>query len=269
VLAGTIDSLPDDPMDFHGKPLDAALAAAGGDLARLETAVWRPGSILGYLELHIEQGPVLEAGGQRIGVVDAIVGRTVLEFDVRGVAGHAGTTPMLGRADALVGAAHVALLVADLPSTTGLCRVATVGHVEVFPNSPNTIADRVRLTVDLRDARQEHMIAAETALRSQVADLSGRLNLVTECQLMVRAQPALTDLALREKIIDSAESLGLEYHSMSSGAGHDAQIVSAVTPVGMIFVPSIGGVSHCPEEDTAEQDLIAGAQVLLGTVLRI
>lgn len=269
VLSGMLDALPGSPTDYHGNPLDAALAKAGGNIARLETATWPRPSILGYLELHIEQGPVLEAGGLQVGVVDAIVGRTVLEVEVRGVAAHAGTTPMSGRSDALLGAAHLALFVEELPRTTALCQVATVGRLEVFPNSANTIAGQARLTVDLRDPRLDRLAAAERVLRDQVSALGARLNLDTRCERTIHSVPASMDLTMRQAIVESSEDLGLKYLDLSSGAGHDAQIVSTVAPSGMIFVPSIGGVSHVPQEDTADSDLIAGARALLRTVLRM
>jgi N-carbamoyl-L-amino-acid hydrolase len=269
VLSGMLGELPENPTDYHGNALDGALARAGGNLAGLDSAVWSPGSILGYLELHIEQGPVLETEGLQVGVVDAIVGRTVLQVDVHGVAAHAGTTPMSSRSDALIGASHLALFVADLPRDGALCQVATVGRLEVYPNSANTVAGLARLTVDLRDSRPERMSAAETAVRSQVAALAARLNLDARCTEIIRSQPALTDPTLRETMASCAERLEIKYRTMSSGAGHDAQIVSTVAPVGMIFAPSIGGVSHVPGENTAEDDLIAGARVLLNTVLGV
>jgi N-carbamoyl-L-amino-acid hydrolase len=269
VMSGMLDALPENPTDYHGSPLDIALARAGGDITNLEAAVWPESSILGYLELHVEQGPVLESGGLQIGVVDAIVGRTVVEVDICGVAAHAGTTPMSARSDAIVGASHLALIVEQLSRRRGLCRVATVGRLEVFPNSANTIPGRARLTVDLRDPRLERMMAAESAVQGEVAALATRLDLKARCERIVCSRPALMDQTLREKIVESAEDLGLKYQTLSSGAGHDAQILSTVAPAAMIFVPSIGGVSHVPEENTTEEDLIAGARVLLGTVLRI
>jgi N-carbamoyl-L-amino-acid hydrolase len=269
VLSGMLSELPENPTDYHGNALDGALARVGGNLADLDSAVWPSGSILGYLELHIEQGPVLETEGLQVGVVDAIVGRTVLHIDVHGVAAHAGTTPMSSRSDALVGASHLTLFVAELPRGGGLCQVATVGRLELFPNSANTVAGLARLTVDLRDPRPERMNAAEAAVRSEVAALAARLNLDARCTRIIHSRPALTDPTLRETIARSAERLGIKYRTMSSGAGHDAQIVSTVAPVGMIFAPSIGGVSHVPDENTAEDDLIAGARVLLNTVLEV
>ncbi|WP_422769367.1 Zn-dependent hydrolase [Plantactinospora sp. WMMC1484] len=269
VIAGMLDALPKSPTDYHGTPLGPALAELGGNLDELETAVWPAESILGYLELHIEQGPVLERLGRPIGVVDAIVGRSVVDVVISGVAAHAGTTPMTGRRDAVVGAAHVILLVEELTRSAGRCQVATVGRLETLPNSANTVAGQSRLTVDLRDVRPDRLAAARSATYDGIAAIAARLDLDARCEQLLWSQPAATEQGFRDRIAESADVLGLGYETLSSGAGHDAQIMAAVAPVGMIFAPSIGGVSHVPQEDTAEQDLVAGARVLLGTVLRM
>lgn len=268
ILAGMLDALPVNPTDYHGNPLSTALGRAGGDIKQLPSAAWTPASLLGYLELHIEQGPVLESTSIPVGVVDAIAGRCVLEVELHGIAAHAGTTPMRGRADSLVGAAHLTLFVEQLPYQ-GLCQVATVGHLDITPNSANTIAGTARLTVDLRDAQPERLHKAGDVVRDEIAVLAARHHLEAQCEQVVCSQPAATERTFRNKIAESADALGLAHRTLSSGAGHDAQIMASVTPIGMIFAPSIGGVSHVPQENTAEADLIAGARVLLGTVLRL
>jgi beta-ureidopropionase / N-carbamoyl-L-amino-acid hydrolase len=141
--------------------------------------------------------------------------------------------------------------------------------VEVHPNSPNTIADSVRLTIDLRDSDPSRMEAAEEALRTSLASMDKQADVHIDIRVDTRAAPVATDPALRAAITASADELGLPHQTLPSGAGHDAQIVARIAPIGMIFVPSIGGVSHVPEEDTAETDLVAGARVLLRTVLRL
>jgi beta-ureidopropionase / N-carbamoyl-L-amino-acid hydrolase len=269
VLAGRLDELPREPVDYLGRPLRGPLALAGGDLDALGGAVWTPGSIAAYLELHVEQGPVLERGRHRIGVVQAITGRTVLTIDVRGTAGHAGTTPLQGRRDALVTAAQVVLAAEAVARERGLCRVVTVGRIDVQPNSPNTIADTVRLTVDLRDADPDRMRLAETAVRDAACAAAQRSGTDIGIAAAVRSAPVPTSPALRASIERSAAELGLPAAPVVSGAGHDAQVVARVAPMGMIFVPSLGGLSHVPAEDTAPADLVAGTQVLLRTALRL
>jgi N-carbamoyl-L-amino-acid hydrolase len=141
--------------------------------------------------------------------------------------------------------------------------------VEVQPNSPNTIAESVRLTIDLRDSDPSNLESAEEALRTSLALLGKRADVQIDIRVDTRAAPVHTDPALRAAITASADELGLPHQSLPSGAGHDAQIVARIAPIGMIFVPSIAGLSHVPEEDTAATDLVAGARVLLRTLLRL
>jgi beta-ureidopropionase / N-carbamoyl-L-amino-acid hydrolase len=268
-LAGRLSELPADPRDHRGVPLRDALALAGGDLDALGSAAWPAGRVAAYLELHVEQGPVLERCGKRIGVVDGITGRTVLTFQITGASGHAGTTPMAGRRDALAAAARVILAVESIAKDQRLCRTSTVGWAAAQPNSSNTIAGTVRLIADLRDTVPERLAKAEAQLLSQLGGLARSAGVEIRVMGESRSAPAVTDPALRAVIADSAQQLGLSCQLMPSGAGHDAQILAGVAPVGMIFVPSIGGVSHVPEEDTAPEDLVSGAQVLLRTTARV
>jgi beta-ureidopropionase / N-carbamoyl-L-amino-acid hydrolase len=267
-LAGMYHMLPTHPRDYHGNALRPALARAGGDLAALPAATWPPQCLTGYLELHIEQGPMLEAAGVSIGVVDTIVGRTVLQADLAGTAAHAGTTPMGERRDALAAAAELTTFVEGLPAA-GQCKTATVGRIDVSPNSANTIAGRVRCTIDLRDGDPRRLDRAEQVVRSEIATIADRRDIYARCDLLAGSRPATMDPDLRKQIAGSAEDLSLRYQNISSGAGHDAQIMATHTPTAMIFVPSIGGVSHVPGENTGDDDLAAGARVLLYTVHRL
>lgn len=267
-IAGRLAELPREPRDHHGRPLREALRLAGGDLDALAGAGWPRGSVVSCLELHVEQGPVLEHSGSRIGVVDAITGRIVLTLEIRGKAGHSGTTPMAGRRDALAAAARVVLATEHISRERRLCRVATVGRVDPYPNTPNTIAGTVRLTVDLRDTDRRRAAAAEEALREALRTIAGATGTEIEVVAETRSDPVATHPRLRAAIERSAGELGLSYEVLPSGAGHDTQIMADIAPVGMIFVPSIGGVSHVPEEDTASDDLVNGARVLFRTVLR-
>ncbi|MGW6058574.1 hydantoinase/carbamoylase family amidase [Streptomyces sp. NPDC055189] len=268
VLAGRLADLPREPLDHEGGSLRGPLALAGGDLDALGSAVWLPESVAAYLEIHIEQGPVLERSGDRIGVVDGITGRTVLTVEIRGTAGHAGTTPMAGRRDALAAAARVVSAVESIAYTRDLCRVATVGRLDIHPNSPNTIADTVRLSIDLRDTVAARMHGAETALLKELEAVAGGTGTEIEVVARTHSGPVSTSAELRGLIEENCAELGVPHRAMPSGAGHDAQVVADVTPVAMIFVPSIGGVSHVPHEDTAPADLVLGAEVLLRTALK-
>ncbi|MEV0737728.1 Zn-dependent hydrolase [Streptomyces sp. NPDC050549] len=268
-IAGRLAGLPREPRDHSGRPLREALRLAGGDLDALGSAAWQHGSVAAYLELHVEQGPVLERGGSRIGVVEAITGRTVLTLEVRGAAGHSGTSPMEGRRDALTAAARVVLAVEHIARDRELCRVATVGWLDPHPNTPNTIAGSVRLTVDLRDTDVWRAAAAEEAVRQALRAIAASTRTEIEVVAETRSDPTSTDPVLRAAVECSADELGLARETLPSGAGHDAQMVADIAPIGMIFVPSIGGISHVPEEDTAPEDLVAGARVLLRTASRV
>ncbi|WP_330301294.1 Zn-dependent hydrolase [Streptomyces sp. NBC_00503] len=268
VLAGRLAGLPREPLDHQGGPLRGPLALAGGDLDALGSAAWSSDAVAAYLEVHVEQGPVLERAGSRIGVVDGITGRDVLTVEIRGTAGHAGTTPMAGRADALAAASRVVLAAERIAAERGLCRVATVGRLHISPNSPNTVAEAVRLTADLRDTDAARMRNAEAALRDALADIARQTGTDIEVVGRVYSDPVATSADLRALIEETALELGVPYAVLPSGAGHDALVVADLAPVAMIFVPSIGGVSHVPEEDTAPDDLVLGAEVLLRTALR-
>jgi N-carbamoyl-L-amino-acid hydrolase len=266
-LVGRVEPIGD-MRDLDGRPLDDALRAAGGDLAAVARAAWPAGAVAGYLELHIEQGPVLEVTGIPIGVVEAITGRTVLDIEVVGEQNHAGTTPMDMRHDALVTAAKLVLAIEHVSTVRGLCSVSTVGQLDVRPGSTNVVPGSVRLTADLRDGVATRLAAAEAAVRADADRLAAQASLVVEVGVGLRTRPTDTDPALREMIAGAAKDLGLATLTMFSGAGHDAQIVAEAAPVGMVFVPSRAGISHAPAESTDERHLIDGANVLLGAALR-
>lgn len=266
-LAGRLADLPREPLDHQGHSLRRPLSLAGGDLDALGSAVWPAHSVAAYLELHVEQGPVLERQGTPIGIVDAITGRSVWTITIRGTAGHAGTTPMDGRRDALTAAARVTLAVESISRDRKICRVTTIGRLDAHPNSPNTVADTVHLTADLRDTDPTRMKNAEDALTDALKTIAHHTGTDIDAHATTRSRPVATDPALRAAIKASADELGLPCQVLPSGAGHDAQVVADIAPIAMIFVPSINGISHVPEEDTAPADLVAGAQVLLHTAL--
>lgn len=256
------------PTAYDGTLLRDALTVAGGDLDAVQQARLAPDQLLAYLELHIEQGPVLERENIPIGIVEAIIGRVQVEVDLLGAAGHAGTTPMPGRSDALATAAEIVLAVESLPAT-GWCQVATVGRLEAAPNSPNTIAGLVRLTVDVRDTDEAQLHRAADEAVHRIESIAQRRTVKASCTRAAASKPVLTDVVLRRAIAAAADQRALPTLSLTSGAGHDAQMMAAVTPTAMIFVPSIGGVSHVPHEATAPDDLVLGAQLLQDTALAL
>lgn len=269
-LVGGVNTAEADTMtDQAGRSLRDALRAAGGDLDAVHDAAWPAGSIACYLELHIEQGPLLESRGVPIGVVEAITGRTIVDITINGSQGHAGTTPMNLRRDALPVASRAVLAVERLSSARGLCAVSTVGVVKAHPNVTNVIPGTVRLTAELRDGDPTRLLAAEETLVTELLQLGVATDVGIDVTTRPITQPVHTSDAARRAITAAADELSLAHLTMFSGAGHDAQIVAAIAPVGMIFVPSRGGVSHAPTEHTDGGDLVVGARTLLRTVLAL
>jgi len=265
-LTGTLVGA-EDAGDRDGRSARSYLLAAGGDPGRLADAAWQPGSIAGYLELHIEQGVVLEQRQIPIGAVHSIVGRTIFEIEVHGKSGHPGTTPMTGRKDALTAAAQLVLKVESIAAELNMCYSAMVGFLEIAPNTTNTIPGTVRLTAEIRDADGERIRSSEAVLESMAAEVSRDRRTEIVVRKASQSDPVATDPAIRSAVEQAARSLGLECLAMPSGAGHDAQIVAAIAPTGMIFVPSKDGISHAAGEDTAPDALVCGADVLLHSVL--
>jgi N-carbamoyl-L-amino-acid hydrolase len=261
--------LPEQTVDRDGRSLRGPLRAAGGNLDRVHRAAWPPGRIGGFLELHVEQGPVLEHAGVPIGVVSAIIGRVVIDIWVKGRQCHAGTTPMELRRDALAIAARVVLAVEAVARDRLLCRVATVGVLNPEPNLDYLVAGEVGMTAELRDGDQQRLAAAERALLADVAEIARATYATIEVGVRARVEPVTTDPELRAAIAAAATGLGYPYLELPSGAGHDAQIMASLAPVGMIFVPSRDGVSHSPAEDTDPEHLVAGADILLRTAAQL
>jgi hydantoinase/carbamoylase family amidase len=266
-VAGALEPNDLSTPDERGIPVAELLANAGGDPDRVLTdAAWAPGSIAAYLELHIEQGPVLEREGIPIGVVEAVTGRANADVIVEGEANHAGATPMADRRDALLAAAQVILAVPGLTGDDGV-RVATTGTCVVEPGVWNVVPGRVRLGVELRDVDDTRIADG----LERLAAAAERIGTVTGTRIRVEPGPSVEaapcDPGLRAVISEAAASLGLATMVLPSGAGHDAQVVARVAPIGMIFVPSRAGISHAPAEATDDEDLVAGADVLLRALL--
>ena len=255
--------------DRDGRPVTSYLRALGCDPDRLGDAAWPAGSISAYLELHIEQGCVLEDRQIPIGIVEAIVGRTVFDIEVCGQPGHPGTTPMARRKDALTAAAELVLGVERMARARDVCSTATVGFLETSPNTTNTIPGTVRLSAEIRDADRGRLMAGEQRILEMASGIGESRGLKIVVRVAHRVDPVPAHPAIRSTISAATRRLGLDHLAMPSGAGHDAQIIAKIAPVGMIFVPSKGGVSHTPQEDTDMYHLIAGANVLLHTVAEL
>ena len=269
-MAGRLAATALDVVSHSGLTIRDGIRAVGGDPARLPEARRAPGSVAAFLELHIEQGAILDESEIDIGVVEGIVGIRWWNVTVEGVANHAGTTPMNRRRDALVTAAGLALAVNRIASTTPGTQVATVGRIQAEPGAPNVIPGRATLSLEIRDLAAEKIDSVFRAIEAEgrrIAAARGTSLRFSEVDLAL--EPAPTDERLRRLVEAAADSLELSYRRLPSGAGHDAQEMAHVGPIAMIFVPSQGGISHAPQEFTAPADIANGADVLLRTLLAI
>jgi beta-ureidopropionase / N-carbamoyl-L-amino-acid hydrolase len=257
-------------------PLEQALATVSvdGALAREElqrigyagqAPVGRP-NVHAYIELHVEQGPTLEAEGYTIGAVEGVQGISWTEFALSGQSNHAGTTPMRMRRDAGYVAAEIAVFVRRLARELGGDQVATVGALTLSPNLVNVVAERAVMTVDLRNTDNERLKEAERRLHAFVAEAAAAEGVTVETRQLARFDPVAFAPPLVTRVEAIAREFELPVKRLPSGAGHDAQILAAVCPSCMIFVPSAGGISHNVQEYTAPEYLAAGADVLLRLV---
>ena len=250
-----------------GKTRRDGIGAVGGNAARLGEAVMKKGDLHCYMELHIEQGGLLEQASRNVGVVEGIVGLRWFEVTITGFANHAGTTPMDQRQDAMLAAAKFTVAVNDAVRSVPGRTVATVGRVVVSPNTTNVIPAQVVLTVDLRDLDTAKIARFTDRFEQLGREIGEATRTKFSFARTVDSEPALADPRVMSWIDGAAASLGLTRQRMPSGAGHDAQEISRIAPMGMIFVPSVGGISHSPREFSRPQDVINGANVLLNAVI--
>ena len=265
---------------FQGDlPLETALDTKGIDgttvRENLERIGYRGTAPVGaakvdsYVELHIEQGPVLDIEKITIGAVEGVQGISWTEFQVSGVSNHAGTTPMRLRHDAAQVAARIACFARDLARELGGDQVATVGSMTVFPNLVNVIPNRVVFTVDLRNTDEEILRLAEQRLWAFADEASAAEGTQISRRSLARFEPVAFHPELVKLVEQTARGIGYSVRRLPSGAGHDAQILARLCPAAMIFVPSVGGLSHNVREHTEPGDLVAGARVLLQVLMQL
>ena len=222
-----------------------------------------------FVELHIEQGPVLDKENIQIGIVEGVQGISWTELTLIGQSNHAGTTPKSLRRDPMRAAAEVVVAARSIASEIGGSQVATVGSLHLHPNLVNVVPASATMTVDLRNTDEASLQLAEEQLRLGVAAIAEDEDVTVESRSLARFEPVEFDGRVVEQIEQLAEQTGLSTKRMPSGAGHDAQMMARICPTGMIFVPSLDGISHNPAEHTDEKDLIAGAQLLSDTMLAL
>jgi N-carbamoyl-L-amino-acid hydrolase len=262
-----------------GLGLEDALGTVGIDGAvlgdELERIGWAgPAPVPGvvphaFVELHIEQGPVLEQAGLTIGAVTGVQGISWQELTLTGQSNHAGTTPLALRRDAGLVAAQVTAYVRQLALDIGGPMVGTVGRLQLHPDLVNVVAAQATLTVDLRHTDDAVLSSASARLAARVDELAAAEDVSSAWRELARFAPVVFDGAVVDRVEAAASRRGLSCRRMPSGAGHDAQMLARVCPTGMVFVPSHQGISHNPREHTAPADLAAGASVLLDVLVEL
>jgi N-carbamoyl-L-amino-acid hydrolase len=269
-MSGQLSAEALQEVSHSGLTIGEGMRRIGGDPSRLAEAIRSPGDITAYLELHIEQGAVLDDEGLDIGIVTGIVGIKWWEIEIAGVANHAGTTPMNKRHDALLAAAQLVQAVNRVIRRTPGNQVGTVGRIQAEPGAPNVIPGKVEMSLEIRDLSAAVIDSMYRQIEQEAEAVAAQAGVsIAFRPIPFDAVPAPTDERVRRLIGDAAERLGLSSREMPSGAGHDAQDIARIAPIGMIFVPSVGGVSHSPKEFTKPVDMANGANVLLQTLLSI
>jgi len=254
--------------DPGGRTLAEAIDFLGGDAVRLDEARRLRGAIAHYLELHIEQGPVLDGERIAVGVVTGIAAPTRLRVRVDGRPDHAGTTPMGMRKDALAGAAEIVLALERIATDVG-DSVGTTGRLVNQPNHANVVPGHVEMMLEFRSIFPERIAVVRAGLLEAMREIARRRGLEVSWEFMMEERPLQIPPETVELAATVCEELGIAFRKLPSGASHDANHIAEIAPVGMLFVPSVGGRSHCPEEFTHTADIAAGTRALLGLLLRL
>ncbi len=263
--------LPREELDrsVYGVKVADGFRKLGGDPARLAEARRASGSFRCYLELHIEQGGNLDKAGIPIGVVEGIVAIDEYDVEIRGFANHAGTTPMPERRNALLAAAKLIEAVQEVVTSRPGRQVGTVGHLEVSPNARNVVPGLVKHSIELRDLSAEKIAALAEQIKARAQEIAKQTDTEIVITKVEHDPPAHATPEIQAAIGKAATELGLKTMRLPSGAGHDAQMMARLGPMGMIFVPSVGGISHSPKELTRWEDCANGANVLMHTILLV
>lgn len=257
-------------VDGRGRTMYQVVKDFGLEPDRMPEYVIKPGEVKALVELHIEQSVILDRQGISVGIVENVAGNKWLGVTLKGVANHAGATPMAYRHDPLAGAAEVIASVDDILTRFGTATtVATVGRILCSPNIPNVIPGEVSFVFDIRDVNDEGLGAVAIALTDKVNSVARARGLEAQIKVLAETKPVALASGVVQGLERAAQELGIPALKMNSGALHDACVMAAVTDVGMLFVPSVGGRSHAPEEFTRYEDIEQGCNVLLRAVLNL
>jgi allantoate deiminase len=254
--------------DVDGVTLASAMGALGFDAAEVSAAEWPDGEVTLFLEPHVEQGRVLEASQTDVGVVDGVTGSSRLRLTLTGRSDHSGGTPMALRLDALAAAAEVITLVERLGRRYRRGTAATVGRLSVHPNVITTVPGLVELFIDIRDIDELHRQESVRLAREGIERICAARGVASNLEVIAHTVPAHLWSWGRQLLREACEAVGASWRVLSSGAGHDAQVMARRFPSAMLFVPSKGGASHVPREWTEPQQLAIGLKVLLNAVER-
>ena len=253
-----------------GLTMAEGIKAIGGNPGNIQSCLRKKGELHAWVELHIEQGGILEKENIQVGVVEGIVGIVHWEVTVEGFANHAGSTPMNMRHDALLAASKFILAVNEVINSVKGSQVGTVGKIALQPGAYNVIPGKVVLGLEIRDLSAEKIEMLFSEMEKRAATIAKEFKTtISFVRQPNESKPALTDKTLQQTINSSAKALGFTTKFMQSGAGHDSQHIASIAPAAMIFIPSVGGISHSPKEFSTATDMANGANVLLQTILAI
>jgi beta-ureidopropionase / N-carbamoyl-L-amino-acid hydrolase len=266
-VSGQLEASELKNVTSSGKTIEQGIAFIGGDPSKLDQVRRKKGDIAGYFELHIEQGGTLEKTKIDIGVVEGIVGIKQWDVTITGFQNHAGTTAMDNRHDALLSAARYIEMVNRVVRSIPGRQVGTVGRIQPFPGATNVIPGKGICSLELRDLDQSKIDTMFARIQKEVKTIGAMNGTTFDFKEIHVNVPAPSDARMRKFIIESATRLQLSSRVMPSGAGHDAQAMATLGPMGMIFIPSIGGISHSPKEYSTARDITNGGNVLLGAVI--
>jgi N-carbamoyl-L-amino-acid hydrolase len=268
-MSGELDEKTLDLMSQSGRTVREGIAAIGGNPGSIKEAARAKGDIASYLELHIEQGSILDSRGIAVGVVEGIVGIARWDVTVEGSANHAGTTPMGERRDALLAAARLILAVNRTVTSEPGRQVGTVGRIHAEPGAVNVIPGKVVMSLELRDISLDKVRSLFDRIQAESRTVERETGTNISFTAVEETPPTSTDPQLRGLLRESAAELGLSSLDLPSGAGHDGQSIAGIAPIGMIFIPSVGGISHSPQEFSRPEDIANGVRVLLRTLLKV
>ena len=255
--------------DSSGITYLEALRKGHPNLEELAEPVRRRGELKAWVELHIEQGPVLDSRKISVGVVEAIAGISQWLLEINGRSGHAGTTPMNFRKDPVIGVSRIALEINRMAMEEGAGVFGTVGIVRTYPSAINVIANRAEMSIDFRDISPQRLNDSRRKILSYIENTLGKLGLTYTIKERARLEPTPMSKKVVDAILEAVDKTGVSYSMIPSGAVHDTQNMARITDVGMIFVPSRDGISHAPDEWTEPKDIKAGGDVLLHTILEL